>query len=217
MRIIADVHEPKEIIQYIERDGIPIEVKNITPGDYVIGNVGIERKSIRDFIQSIFKKRIFDQLRRLCESYVRTILILEGDVSELYYIKDNKPYLGAILSIIIDFNTSIIYTKDIVDTAFVLKQLWRRLIREKKGTTIVRYKPPYMDEDDRKIFILEGFPDIGPKLAGRLLNRFKTLRNIFNAKIYQLAGVEGIGEKRAEEIYKIINTPYKKEDTATSL
>ncbi|PCN50813.1 hypothetical protein B6U99_02625 [Candidatus Geothermarchaeota archaeon ex4572_27] len=81
---------------------------------------------------------------------------------------------------------------------------------KRREATVVRYKPRQMTDDERKIFILEGLPDVGPKLAEKLLLRFGTLRNVFNASLHQLQDVEGIGEKKAEEIYRIINTPYKR-------
>jgi len=208
MRVIADVHEPKEIIHYLEREGVPVEIKSITPGDYVIGKIGIERKSISDFIQSIIKRRIFDQIQRLSQSYDRSLLILEGDLSEIIYFRDYRPFLGALLAISLDFNTQVIYTRGKEETAYAIKLIWRRLLKESE-TVVIRYKPKYLSPDDWKIFILEGFPEIGPKLAKNLLIRFKTLRNVFNATISQLMDVEGIGEKKAEELYNLINSPYR--------
>lgn len=208
MRIIADIHEPREIIRYLEREGIPVNIRNITPGDYIVGDIGIERKSIHDFIQSIVRKRIFDQIKRLSESYIKSMLILEGDLSELIYFRDYRPLLGALLAISIDFNTQIIYTRGKEETAYAIKLIWKRLVREKREV-VIRYKPKQLSLDDWKIYILEGFPEIGPKLARNLLIRFKTLRNIFNATISQLMDVEGIGEKKAREIYNLINSPYK--------
>jgi len=63
-----------------------------------------------------------------------------------------------------------------------------------------------MDIQDRILYVAEGI--IGPTLARKLLERFKTLRNIANASKHELLSVEGIGEKRAEEIYLLFNTPW---------
>ena len=44
----------------------------------------------------------------------------------------------------------------------------------------------YISNTKQKEFILESFPNIGPKTAESLLKRFKTLNNIFSAKSNQL-------------------------------
>ena len=209
MRVVADVHEPREIVGYLERSGVPVEVRSISPGDYVVGSVGIERKSVEDFVQSIVKRRIFDQLGRLREAYERPVLIVEGDLMELVYARDYRPILGMLIAITIDMGVPVIYTRSREETAYAIKLIWGRVVKRREAT-VVRYKPRQMTDDERKIFILEGLPDVGPKLAEKLLLRFGTLRNVFNASLHQLQDVEGIGEKKAEEIYRIINTPYKR-------
>lgn len=216
MRVIVDIHEPQIIIKLLEKLLVPTMVMKITPGDYIIGNIGIERKSIYDFHQSIIKRRLFDQISRLKDVYDKSILIVEGPVDQLFRDKDYKPYIGALVTVIIDFETPIIFTRNIEETAYTIRSIWNRLIKEKKITK-VRYKPRLMDEEERKLFVLQGLPDIGPKLADKLLQRFGTLRKVFNASIDQLMGIEGIGDKKAEEIYRIINSPYKPKNKEVKL
>jgi len=71
----------------------------------------------------------------------------------------------------------------------------------------VEKKP--MSIQERILYVAEGL--VGPVLARRLLEKFKTLRNIANASVYELMSVEGIGEKRAQEIYAIFNTEWRGE------
>jgi len=54
----------------------------------------------------------------------------------------------------------------------------------------VEKKP--MSIQERILYVAEGL--VGPVLARRLLEKFKTLRNIANASVYELMSVEGIGE-----------------------
>ncbi|PCN50814.1 hypothetical protein B6U99_02630 [Candidatus Geothermarchaeota archaeon ex4572_27] len=51
MRVVADVHEPREIVGYLERSGVPVEVRSISPGDYVVGSVGIETQQGGDCVR----------------------------------------------------------------------------------------------------------------------------------------------------------------------
>jgi ERCC4-type nuclease len=69
----------------------------------------------------------------------------------------------------------------------------------------VEKKP--MELNERILYVVEGLA--GPTLARRLLAHFKTIRNIANASISDLLKVEGIGEKRAQEIYAVLNTPWR--------
>ena len=59
-----------------------------------------------------------------------------------------------------------------------------------------------MTEKEQLQFILEGFPDIGPVTAKKLLEKFKNLKNIFNASLEDLK--EAIG-KKAENLFQLIN------------
>ena len=53
-------------------------------------------------------------------------------------------------------------------------------------------------------YIIEGFPGIGPKTAKKLLNKFKTIKNILNASQEELKEV--IGKKA--EVFNIIEEKY---------
>jgi len=53
-------------------------------------------------------------------------------------------------------------------------------------------------------FIIEGFPGIGPKTAKKLLEKFKTMKNIFNAPLEDLQ--KEIGKKA--DIFKIVEDEY---------
>ncbi|MFA5216840.1 helix-hairpin-helix domain-containing protein [Sulfuricurvum sp.] len=49
------------------------------------------------------------------------------------------------------------------------------------------------------------FPGVSDKLAERLLEKFGSIKGVCNATPEQLLEVKGIGEKTAQEIYKLVN------------
>ena len=53
--LTMDVHEPRAIARHLKDLKVPFEVKKITPGDYVVGGVGIERKTLGDFFSSLVR------------------------------------------------------------------------------------------------------------------------------------------------------------------
>lgn len=93
MRILVDVCEPKEIREYLTKFGCDIEVRDLRPphgkgGDYILdnGNVGIERKHIRDLVLSLIQKKegtqsvhLYEQLTLLKQNYTTSILLIEGN------------------------------------------------------------------------------------------------------------------------------------------
>ena len=85
---------------------------------------------------------------------------------------------------------------------------------EDKRVMRLRVEKKPMTINDRILYVAEGL--VGPTLARKLLKHFKTLKNIANASIRELLVVEGIGEKRAREIYSIFNTEWVEEDSIES-
>lgn len=206
--IIVDVHEPEEIVEALKQSGAKVVVKAISPGDYVINGVGIERKSMSDFYNSIIKKRLFDQLSRLKDCYSKSILIVEGDLSEVSLYRNPRMFWGAYLSVILDFEVPVIFTPSREETVNLLTTLEKRMSKTERKSIYLRYKPKMMSEDDWKLFIIESLPQIGPKLAEKLLKKFKTVRGVVNASLFDLMSIPEIGEKRARRIVKLLTSEY---------
>ena len=56
---------------------------------------------------------------------------------------------------------------------------------------------------------MAGLPNINTTLAKRLLKEFGSVEKIFTASKEELERVHGIGEKIAEEIRRVITSPYE--------
>src|SRR3989442_8731175 len=110
--LYVDANEPPEIADLLRGLGVEVERRKIAPGDYVCGEVGIERKTVSDFFGSLVKKRLFEQLRRLRESYPVALMILEGDPQEISKFKSPHAILGAIVAIEVDERVPILTTAD---------------------------------------------------------------------------------------------------------
>lgn len=206
--IIADVRESRLVILELRRLGARVEEKAISPGDYVVGEgFGIERKSFSDFIQSIFKKRLFEQVERLKEAYPRCCLVVEGDSLRIASLPNPSIFWGALARLITDAEVPVAFTPDEAHTALFLYSLAKKL-QEAGEKVVARYKPKMMSLRERQRFLVEGLPGVGPKLADRLLRTFGSVRAVFNASEHMLAKVKGVGPKRAREIRAVIDAPY---------
>jgi Fanconi anemia group M protein len=197
-KIIVDVHEKNSLVfaNLIElgKGDVEIEVKKIAIGDYIAKDVVIERKTLSDFISSMISKRLIQQLDNL-KRYKRKMLIVEGYIEKK--IEFNKNALrGMILSIALEHNIPVIFTRDSEETAEYLLVLARK---PEKYSEVSLHSRKGMSEEKRKQYIIESFPGIGPKTAHKLIKEFKTIRNIINASQDELKKV--IGKKA--EIFKI--------------
>jgi Fanconi anemia group M protein len=208
--IIVDIHEPINIIENLKREGIPIKVKKLTIADYIIGDIAIERKSTNDLYKSIIDKRLFSQLERLKEAYQKAVIILEGEFDTfLYTLQRPETVLGGIVSIAIDYNINIIYSRDKKDTVNILKMIWRRIYKKRDRKIVLRYKPKIMSTEDRLLYIMQGFPGVGEKLARSILRHYGNIRNFATTSLSELITIEGLGEKKAKEIINILTYNYK--------
>jgi len=59
----------------------------------------------------------------------------------------------------------------------------------------------------RQLYILQGFPNIGPGRARQLLARFGSVEAIVNARPEELRTVEGIGKRVADQLRDSVEEP----------
>ena len=184
-----------------------LEFKPLNNGDFILSDrVIVERKTAEDLESSIIDKRLFKQLKDL-KKYERPILIVEGND---YFRLSEKIINGTMVSIMLDFNIPVIFTKDIEETANILiKMAEREQLRDKRTISIRTGKKP-MSLKERQRFIVESFPDIGALMAENLLMKFATIENIVKASVEELREVEGIGEITAKKIKAILTEKYEK-------
>lgn len=197
-----------KVIRYLSDMEIDVKIQSMAVGDYQVSDeIVIERKTAKDFVDSIVDKRLFKQATQLKEEFKRPLIILEGDDLYSGFINPNA-IRGSIASIALDFGISIIPTRDSQDTAAMIKRI---AIREQKGEKPhiqIRTDKKPVDMWEQQLFIVESLPNIGPANAKNLLEHFGTVSDIFNASIDELQEVEGIGKKTASNIRKVLDTKY---------
>ena len=208
-RIVADVREDKRVVQYLRMMGAEVVEEMITPGDYVVGEgYAVERKAFRDFIESIYQKRLFEQVERLREAYRGCCLVVEGSPERVYELYNPMVFWGALAKLIAETQVPVVFTADREQTAAFIYSLAKKL-QEKAEAVEARYKPKSYTLDQMQRFAVQGLPGVGPKLADRLLKRFGSVRRVFTATEGELTAVEGVGRRKAMEIVRFLDAPYK--------
>ncbi|MEB3774287.1 MAG: helix-hairpin-helix domain-containing protein [Desulfurococcales archaeon] len=210
-RIYADLREEKSgIPSILESMGLIVIRRNLPVGDYIVGDdVVVERKSAYDFAKSLFDGRLFNQAKRMAEAYQVTVYIVEGDPGRIRRFANRQRQLySAMVTLTLDYNARIMISSGPQATAEILGALARRLQSQGSGF-IIHKKPKLEDLQEWQLYIIQSFPQVGPKTAEKILERFQTIERFCRASISELSTVPGLGERKAENIKRILVTPYK--------
>jgi len=182
-------------------------IKRVEVGDFIISDrIAVERKTAKDFVDSIIDGRLFEQISNLKKAYEKPILIIEG--FDLYSHRAVHPNAirGALASLIVDWNVPVIFTRNREETAEFLRILAKREHEAGRAPTIKVPKGETLKE--KQEFLVSALPGINLTLARRLLKKFKSPLRVFTASLTQLTDVEGIGEKKAREIKRVLEEEY---------
>ncbi len=211
VKIYVDSREAQSgIAKKLKEMGVEVEMKALSVADYVLSDrVAVERKTDRDFVESIVKKDrdLFNQLARLKSAYSRPLLIIEGE--NLYRINPTAVR-GAIAAITVDFGIPVIWTRNSDETAEYLAIIARR------EQVIKKRKPALHDGKTKKTlkemqeYVVSSLSNVGPVTAKNLLDYFQTVERIVTAKEDELTKVPNVGLKTARRIRKLVTTPYSK-------
>ncbi|MFX1366276.1 MAG: DEAD/DEAH box helicase [Promethearchaeota archaeon] len=208
--IICDNRETaSSVVRTLSLMGLTLKLEQLQVADYIISErVGIERKSAKDFNDSIIDGRLFTELSKLRENFLRPILILEGDPFMESNISQNALY-GAITAIILNLGVTIYKTKNVEETAQFLYQLAKKEQSISNSSLKLRFDKAPLETSRLLEYIVAGIPGVNTFRAKSLLKELKTLQNIFLSDIPDLTKIENIGKKIAQEIYRISRYKYK--------
>ena len=214
IKIFVDTRESKSgIAKELVELGIKIDLQQLEIAAYILSSrVGVERKDVADLSQSIIDGRLFPQLIALKRNYEKPILIIEGETLYGHRALNPEAIRGAISSIVINFDIGLIWSRNPKDTARFLRNIAKREQLQADKTPLIRTEKAPTDPSELLEFIVAGFPKINTVLARRILNKFGSLENFFNASSDELQELKGIGKKMAKEILEIIKMEYKPED-----
>ncbi|UCE37837.1 MAG: DEAD/DEAH box helicase family protein [Thermoplasmata archaeon] len=211
LAIIADTREfNSEVVKELSRKGIVVESQQLDVADYILSDrLAVERKEVDDFLASLMDGRLFSQLKMLKSAYINPILVLEGEGLLSRRGISDQAIIGALASIISDFNISIISTSNFKETANLLAMMSKREFDEGRPVGI-RGEKVSMSLSERQQFIIEGLPGVSATLAQRLLAHFGSVDAIMKADEKQLCEVRGIGDTIAKGIVDVIKSGYLK-------
>jgi len=213
-KLIVDTHEPQKIFNILLRNKIDYTPETLPIGDFVYGDICIERKSITDFVQSIQKKHLQKQLIQMEENFARPFLIISGNLKDLHFMGHIKGWtvnhhLGALASCAIRYPKLKIIQVD--NDTQLINTVVKIIDKSQDGKTPTIYDTELlkskMTNEDIEVMMIGCIPKMGIDKAKKVA---KVMDIVFHSKKTgdfinkeELLKIDGIGETIANRIIEI--------------
>lgn len=215
--IIVDSREASsapKVIKGLKELGAIIRIEALDKGDYVVSSeCAFERKTVQDFVNTLTRRDLFEQIFLLKEAYEKPFLLIEGYFPLIYKFSKigSSAVWGAIFALAKN-GICVVNTINYRETATLLYISAKQEQFEEKREPAVHPVKKVETIADAQIFFLASLPNIGRERAISLLKIYKTP---FNA----LANVErwpkdvyGFGPRISEKVKEVLHTTYLGEE-----
>ena len=185
---------------------VTIEFKKLAFGDYWVDDqLIVERKTMRDFAESITDGRLFTQAGWLAQRVEHVVFLLEGGVSQWEGIDMRRECLqGAIITLTLLYGFPLLRAHHAEESARLMVYAAQQLQRSARETAHQHGRKPKRKRT-RQLRILQALPGIGPERAEQLLNEFVTVERVMSAAQSDLEAIAGIGPKTAAAIRSVLS------------
>ena len=78
LEILYDTREKNTIPEFLVEEGVQIKKEMLAVGDYLVGNICVEYKSIQDYIQSLHSGHLHKQLYQMSYNFELSYLMIGG-------------------------------------------------------------------------------------------------------------------------------------------
>ena len=212
--IIVDSREANtasKIVKGLRERGVTVKTEVLEKGDYVLSDVcAVERKTVQDFVYTLTRRFLFEQLFRLKEVYPKSIILLEGYLPIIYKYSRIQPasVWGAMFNLARN-GVAIINTtsyKETVDFLYVAAR--QEQIIEKRAPTVHPFKRVDTTAD-AQVYFLASLPNVGREKALAILKCYQTpLNAVINVDDWSET-VHGLGPKISSKVKEVLNTPFR--------
>ncbi|NWG11084.1 hypothetical protein HXY33_04960 [Candidatus Bathyarchaeota archaeon] len=212
--IIVDSREANsapKIVKGLKERGVNIKTETLDKGDYVLSDeCAVERKTVHDFVYTLTRRYLFEQLFKLKDAYPKSLILLEGYLPIIYKFSRIQPVSvwGAMFNLakngIAIVNTS--SYKETVDFLYVAAR--QEQIVEKRAPTVHPIKK-VETISDAQIYFIASLPQIGREKAVSILKSYQTPLNALISIDEWSKNVYGLGPIISTKAKEVLNTPFK--------
>jgi len=212
--IIVDTREataaPK-IIKGLKEQGAEIRTQALEKGDYILSDLcAVERKTVHDFVYTLTRRYLFEQLFKLKEVYVKPFILIEGYLPIVYKFSKIRPasVWGAMFALAKQ-GIFMIHTSSYKETVdFLYTAAKQEQIVEKRAPIVHPIKKTETLAD-AQVFFIASLPNIGREKAFSILNSYQTPMNALLNVDKWAKEAYGLGPIITEKVKQVLNTPYK--------
>jgi Fanconi anemia group M protein len=212
IKIFADYREKGSgIIKELIEQGVNINLEKLENADYILSSrVGVEIKTVEDFVDSIIDKRLLIQIKEMKSKFERPLIIIEGN-KDIFSVRNVHPNAirGMLATIAISYGIPVLQTKNSKETAILLAIIAKREQEDNNNLFSLHGEKRTRSLKDQQEYVVSALPGVGMSLAKPLLREFKTIKKIVNAKQEQLEKVEKIGVIKAKQIKDVVEKEYE--------
>ena len=212
--IIVDSREAssaEKIVKGLIERGVNVKTEILEKGDYILSDqCAVERKTVNDFVYTLTRRYLFEQLFRLKDVYPKSLIVLEGYLPIIYKYSHIQPasIWGAMFTLAKN-GISIVNTasyKETIDFLYVAAR--QEQIVEKRLPTVNAFKK--CDTlSDAQVYLLASLPNVGREKATAILQSYQTPLNAFINVDDWSKSVNGLGPVITNKVKEVLSTPYK--------
>ena len=212
--IIVDSREAKtapKIVKGLKELGAEISVQFLEKGDYVISNFcAFERKTVNDFVYTLTRRYLFDQIFSLQECYVKPFVLIEGYLPIVYKYSKIQPasVWGAMFSLAKQ-GINLIHTNSYKETVDFLYTAAKQEQIVEKRSPVVHPVKKHESLADAQLFFMASLPNIGREKAVSILNSYLCPLNALNNVDRWQKDVHGLGPKITKKVKDVIYKTYE--------
>jgi ERCC4-type nuclease len=212
--IIVDSREAssaQKVVKCLVEKGVTVKTQMLDKGDYVLSDqCVVERKTVNDFVYTLTRRYLFEQLFLVKDVYPKALLVIEGYLPIIYKYSSISPQAvwGAMFNLAKN-GIAIVNTGSYKETAdFLYIAAKQEQIVEKRSPIVHAFKK--CDTlADAQIYFVASLPGIGREKATALLDVYKTPVNaLMNVEQWPKA-VDGLGPVITNKVKEVISTPYE--------
>jgi len=212
--IIVDSREATtalKIVKGLEELGAEVNIRHLEKGDYIISDLcAFERKTVHDFVYTLTRRYLFDQLFGLKECYEKPFILIEGYLPIVYKFSRIQPtsVWGAMFALAKQ-GINLIHTNSYKETIDFLYTAAKQEQIVEKRPPVVHPVKKYDTLADAQIFFMASLPNIGREKAVALLNSYGAPLNALINVDQWPKDVHGLGPKITKKVKEVIHRPYE--------
>lgn len=199
-----------KIVKELQEKGAEVKVVLLPKGDYVVSDMcAVERKTVHDFVYTLTRRYLFEQLFMLKDAYPNSIILLEGYLPIIYKFSRIQPasVWGAMFALAKQ-GIAMVHTTSYKETAdFLYTAAKQEQIVEKRVPTV---HPAKKKETlaEAQIYFLASLPNIGHEKSAAILKSYQTPLNALINVNHWAETVHGLGPRITEKVKQVLNTPF---------